>query len=282
MLASASGELNTRSEPNVALQSRGQLEDAALALHLLLAQILLAAAVGHILAEHHDALVALHLVLEAGVDEVGHRLLAAGRLGGQRRTNRLGLKRRRRGIEIGRIQILHVRPGLGKRRRNRFVGGVLHFVGQVEFHLVQLGFVENALAQQEGAEARDRIALDFRLALGLGTVKLLVIRKRMRIRTNHVSVHERRALAGANVVDRRLHRGVAGEHVGAVHLGEMEVGKSLTSLLMLPPGVLTSTGTEMAYSLSSMTNSIGSLRFDAVFSDSQNSPWLVVPSPQET
>ncbi len=49
---------------------------------------------------------------------------------------------------------------------------------------------------------------------------------------------------------------------------------------MLPPGVFTSTGTEIAYSLSSIMNSIGSLRFDAEFSDSQNSPWLVVPSPR--
>ena len=74
------------------------------------------------------------------------------------------------------------------------------------------------------------IALDFQLALRLGTVELLVVRQRMRIGTNHVPVHERRALAGANVVDGRLHRGVAGEHVGAIDFGEMEIGESLHQL----------------------------------------------------
>ncbi len=51
---------------------------------------------------------------------------------------------------------------------------------------------------------------------------------------------------------------------------------------MLPPAVPTSTGTEIAYSLSSIRNSTGSFRLEAEFSDSQNSPSLVVPSPQET
>ncbi len=51
---------------------------------------------------------------------------------------------------------------------------------------------------------------------------------------------------------------------------------------MLPPGVFASTGVEIAYPLSSITYSTGSLPLEAVFSDSQNSPWLVEPSPIET
>ena len=91
------------------------------------------------------------------------------------------------------------------------------------------------------------------------------------------------AFAGANVVDRGLERGIADQRIGAVEFGEMEIREiRCTSLLMLPPAVPTSTGTEMAYSLSSITNSTGSFRFDAEFSASQNSPSLVVPSPQET
>ena len=46
-----------------------------------------------------------------------------------------------------------------------------------------------------------------------------------------------------------------------------------------PPAVCTSTGTEIAYSLSSMTKRTGSFRLQAVFSASQNSPSEVVPSP---
>ena len=48
---------------------------------------------------------------------------------------------------------------------------------------------------------------------------------------------------------------------------------------MLPPAVCTSTGTEIAYSLSSMRNRTGSFRLHAVLSASQNSPSDVVPSP---
>ena len=54
-----------------------------------------------------------------------------------------------------------------------------------------------------------------------------------------------------------------------------------TSVETEPPAVCTSTGTEMAYLLSSMRKSTGSLRLLALFSASQNSPWLVVPSPAE-
>ena len=46
-----------------------------------------------------------------------------------------------------------------------------------------------------------------------------------------------------------------------------------------PPAVFTSTGTEMAYPLSSTRKTTGSLRLVAVLSASQNSPSLVVPSP---
>jgi|GEM_PF-5106036 len=59
-------------------------------------------------------------------------------------------------------------------------------------------------------------------------------------------------------------------------------GKFATSREMLPPGVCTSTGTEIAYSLSSITNSTGSLPVEAVFIASQNSPSLVAPSPLQT
>src|ERR671915_669422 len=56
-------------------------------------------------------------------------------------------------------------------------------------------------------------------------------------------------------------------------------GNPVSSLETDPPGVLTSTGTEMAYPLSSTRKTTGSLRLVAVLSASQNSPSLVVPSP---
>jgi hypothetical protein len=78
---------------------------------------------------------------------------------------------------------------------------------------------------------------------------------------------ERGAVAGTDVLDGGLERRIAGERIGAVDLGKMKIGKPRTSLLMLPPAVPTSTGTEMAYSLSSMRNRTGSFRLEAEFSD---------------
>src|SRR6266700_6332552 len=58
----------------IALQAKRQLEHAAFAFDHLLLQILLAAAIGHVLPEDHDALVSLHLIAQRGVDQVGHGL----------------------------------------------------------------------------------------------------------------------------------------------------------------------------------------------------------------
>src|SRR5260221_1383303 len=59
-------------------------------------------------------------------------------------------------------------------------------------------------------------------------------------------------------------------------------GNDATSFEIDPPAVLTSTGTEMAYPLSSTRYTTGSLRLHAELSDSKNSPSLVVPSPVVT
>ena len=64
MLASASRRVEHALRAELALQSGGQLEDAALALHHLLAQIFFAAAIGDVFAENDDALVALHLIAQ--------------------------------------------------------------------------------------------------------------------------------------------------------------------------------------------------------------------------
>src|SRR5262249_13441732 len=60
--------------PELALQAGGELEDAALALDLLLLQVVFAAAVGNVFAEDDDTLIPAHLVLQTGVDQVRHGL----------------------------------------------------------------------------------------------------------------------------------------------------------------------------------------------------------------
>ena len=81
------------------LQSPGDLEDAALALHL--AEVLLAAGVGHVLAEDDDARIARHLVLQAGVEQVHHR----GRVAGELRIV-LGVELLGGRIDVGRVDVL--------------------------------------------------------------------------------------------------------------------------------------------------------------------------------
>src|SRR3989475_5505834 len=57
--------------PELSLEPPRDLEDTALALDVL--QMLLAAHVGHVLAEHHDASIPPHPLLQAGVEQVDHR-----------------------------------------------------------------------------------------------------------------------------------------------------------------------------------------------------------------
>ena len=85
----------------ITLQTGSELENSAFAFDHLLPQILFAAAIGNVFAKDHDALIALHLVAQRGVDQVGHglgsRLLAVSRgFGG----NRLGVEYGRCGIDI--------------------------------------------------------------------------------------------------------------------------------------------------------------------------------------
>ena len=94
MLASARGELKTRSRAELALQVVGDLEDAALALDLGRGSSS-RRAVGHVLAEDHDARVARHLVVQAGVQEVHHRLRVARGVRARVRKASRGRGRRR-------------------------------------------------------------------------------------------------------------------------------------------------------------------------------------------
>ena len=78
MLASASGELKTALAAERALQAVRHLEHAAFARHLV--EQLVAADVGHVLAEHHHPRVVRHLVVQRPVDERHHRFRLALRL----------------------------------------------------------------------------------------------------------------------------------------------------------------------------------------------------------
>ena len=98
---------------------------------------------------------------------------------------------------------------LRKRRRDRLVGRLLNFICDVELDLVQRSFVRDALTYQKRSELWDRITLGFKLPFGLGAIQLFVIRQRVRVRTNYMSVHQRRTCAGAHIIDSLFQRRVA-------------------------------------------------------------------------
>ena len=127
------------------------------------------------------------------------------------------------------------------------------------------------------------IARGIALALGVGAVEALVVGERVGIRANHVGMHEGGTFAGAAVFHRAVEGGVGWRPDRCRRsLQNGSSGNPDTRREMLPPAVCTSTGTEIAYSLSCTTKTTGSRRLAAVFSASQNSPSLVVPSPSET
>src|SRR5881398_1821443 len=84
--------------PELSLEPPRDLEDTALALDVL--QMLLAAHVGHVLAEHHDARIPRHLVLQAGVEQVDHSGGIAPELRVVFRVELLG-----GGIDLGRVDV---------------------------------------------------------------------------------------------------------------------------------------------------------------------------------
>src|SRR5208283_504863 len=190
------------------LQASGQFEDSSLAFDQFLLEILFAAGVGYILSEDDDTLIAVHLVAQRGVDEVRHGLVWRGlvwrvggalaigrRLGGGQR--RMSFKRRRSGIEIGRVYEVVDRVRLRYRGFEGAVGIGLHQLIDFLLDFVDPVFVENSLPQQEQLQPVDRVARGIGLALAVGPVKALVIGERVGIRTDDMGMDKRGPMAGA-------------------------------------------------------------------------------------
>ena len=207
MLASASGELKTRSLPNRPLQAVGDLEDAALAGHR--RQRVRSAAVGHVLAEDDDPRVARHLVLERAVDGRDHRVGSA--LG-----RRLGGEGAGGGIDVGRVDVERDRVGRRLGREHGSFGGVVHLAVDVVANRGELLLGRELLGLEQLGELDDRIARRLFRPLDRRLVELLVVRERVRVRPDDLGVHERRPLAGARVGDRVRHGAIAREEVGPV------------------------------------------------------------------
>ena len=105
----------------------------------------------------------------------------------------------------------------------------------------------------------------------------------MRVGPDHVRMDQRRPVAFAAVLRRVAHGAVAtrGNRCRPPPAGTVREPDAV-SAEMLPPGRLRLDGTEIAYPLSSTRKSSGRSRQARMFSDSQNSPSLVAPSPAQT
>ncbi len=118
--------------------------------------------------------------------------------------------------------------------------------------------------------------------LGFGAVGAFVIGEGVRVGADDVAVDERGPSPIAAVLHGFDHGLVAGDGVGAVDLGEVEVGEVGDQ-----PGDVAAGGVGFnrgrdGVLLSSTTKTTGSLPFEAVLRASQNSPCEVEPSPIET
>ena len=129
------------------------------------------------------------------------------------------------GIDVGRVDETLDGLGAGLLGGERGVGRGEHDCVDLLAHLRELVFGRVPLRDQPRREGRERVARRIGVAFFWRAIHHFVVRLRMRVRTNHVRVNERRPLPLARVVDRALHRLMAGDEVAAVDFLDVEVGK---------------------------------------------------------
>jgi len=98
-------------------------------------QVLLAAGVRHVLAEHHDARITRHFILHAGVQQVHHRGGIASERGSSSVSKLFG-----RGIDVGRYTYSRAVSGSGWGEASAHVGGHADFLIHLTLDGLDLGF----------------------------------------------------------------------------------------------------------------------------------------------
>ncbi len=153
------------------MQTGGELEDTTLALYL--CQSFFAAGVSHVLAVDDDARVAAHLVVQAGVDKVGHGARRGGL--GVGRHHGLGRERRAGGVQVLGVNVALDARNLRQRGVQRALGSLCHLVLNLVLDRGNLLSRQNALAQEAHLHLRDGVAQRIGLALGSGAIPLVVV-----------------------------------------------------------------------------------------------------------
>ena len=187
-------------------------------------------------------LVAAHLVLHARVEQVDHRRLVAREL-----RIVFGVELLARRIDVGRVDAVVDRIRARLRLRERVVGGGQNDLVDLFLNRRRSRRRSRGPVRRATREYRDWVARGVRFALGRRPVHHLVVRQRVRVRTNHVRVNERRTLSSTARTRRALRIAVvARDEVAAVDFLDGRSGNERTSFEIEPPAVFTSTGTEIA------------------------------------
>jgi hypothetical protein len=192
----------------------------------------LARAVGDVLAEDDDAGVALHLVLQAVVQQVDHGARLAAELrrrfeAGRGRVDFGGIDVQRHG---GRVRLRRLQ-GEGRR--------LVHFAVDLLAHRGEELLGRHLLPHQRRGEVRDRVAGRVGLALGVGAVQPLVVRQRVRVGADGVGVHQgRAAVLRPDPGDRPRQRVVRGDRIAAVHFLDPQAGEVAHQTRDVPAGSL--------------------------------------------
>ena len=258
-----------------ALQAVRHLEDAALAGHDL--QGLLPAGVRDVLAEDDDARIVRHLVFQRPVDGGDHRVGLA--LGVRRRV-----ERRRGRIDVGRVD-----PERGRfLRRFRRLQGLAGHAPRSRGRRPRRSRPARRRWRGRWREGtpRSRVMGSRRASASRsvgGLVQLLVVGERMRVRADHVRVHERRALARADV-RRQPRASRRGWRRNRCRPPRRRAGRETTGQVVRcrrRPSALRP-ARRWRSRCPRRGRARGSCFVHATLSASQNSPSLVAPSPSDT
>ena len=199
------------SDAKLGLEPEGDAEHAALARHLPQHAWV---GVGDVFAEHTDARVARHLLVEREADRLAERnrhdfflpfgTVPFGPVGGIGRQ----VGDRTRTDEVVRDAL---RVGAG--RGQGVLGGGGHELVRFGPDFLRAFGRQHSEPDELVLEEQDRIVFGFVLQLLGDAVLLLVVGQRVRVRTRHCCVYESRALSGAHALDRL---GAARSHLEVV------------------------------------------------------------------
>ncbi len=150
------------------LQAGSRFKDAALPFHF--CELFFAAAVGDILAEHNDALIARHFVKQSGGNHFDHCFRIAVQVWRCFELPAGGIDFRREDEIVNRILRRQFRA-------QRAIGRFENLAFNIRLERFELAFIDHTFANEKQPELRDRVAVRFVLTLFVSSGKVFHRRK---------------------------------------------------------------------------------------------------------